>query len=87
MRILIIGQLPKEIGGNYTTGAANVVYELSKQREDGVLYYTYGTNITDSAAIKASSFLYQYIGYKFRPFSMLLTALCHPLDIFRHMIW
>ena len=45
MRILIIGQLPKEIGGNYTTGAANVVYELSKQREDGVLYYTYGTNI------------------------------------------
>ena len=86
MRILIIGQLPKEIGGNYTTGAANVVYELSKQREDGVLYYTYGTNITDSAAIKASSFLYQYIGYKFRPFSMLLTALCHPLDIFRHMM-
>lgn len=56
MRILIIGQLPKEIGGNYTTGAANVVYELSKQREDGVLYYTYGTNITDSAAIKASRF-------------------------------
>ena len=53
MKVLLIGQLPKEIGGNYTTGAANVVYELSKQREDGVLYYIYGTNITDSAAIKA----------------------------------
>ena len=39
MKVLLIGQLPKEIGGNYTTGAANVVYELSKQREDGVLYY------------------------------------------------
>ena len=38
MRILIIGQLPKEIGGNYTTGAANVVYELSKQRDDGVRF-------------------------------------------------
>ena len=51
-----------------------------------MLYYIYGTNITDSAAIKASSFQYQYIGYKFRPFRMLLVALCHPLDIFRHMM-
>lgn len=87
MKVLLIGQLPKEIGGNYTTGAANVVYELSKQREAGVLYYTYGTNITDSAATKASSFLYQYIGYKFRPFRMVLAVLCHPLDTFRHMMY
>ena len=80
MKVLLIGQLPKEIGGNYTTGAANVVYELSKQKVGGVVYYTYGTNITDTAATKASSFMNQYIGYQIRPFRMLMYALRHPMS-------
>ena len=31
IKILSIGQLPKEVGGSYTSGIARVVYELSKQ--------------------------------------------------------
>ena len=75
MKILLIGQLPKEIGGNYTTGAANVVYELSKQKECGVEYYTYGTNIKAIAASKASKYTNQYIGYRMKQLSF--TQLPH----------
>mgnify|MGYP004514006127 CR=1 FL=1 len=85
MRVLLIGQLPKEIGGNYTTGAANVVLELSKQKVSDVQYYTYGTNITSVAARKASLYQNQYIGYKFRPVRMFIRALCHPFETFNHL--
>ena len=85
MKILLIGQLPKEVGGNYTTGAANVVNELSRQKEDGVEYYTYGTNITAEAAAKASRYLNQYIGYVVKPMRMLTTAFLHPVATFRHL--
>lgn len=85
MRILIIGQLPKEIGGNYTTGAANVVYELSKQKVGDIEYFTYGTNITHWAAAKASAYPNQYIGYKFNPFRILLYGLRHPFISISHL--
>lgn len=84
MRILLIGQLPAEIGGNYTTGAANVVYELSKQSCKDMVYYTYGTNISSVKARKASAFPLQYIGYKIRPIGMLFNALLHPLTTLRN---
>ena len=32
MRVLQIGQLPTEMGGNYTTGVARVVGELSRYK-------------------------------------------------------
>lgn len=86
MRILLIGQLPKEIGGNYTTGAANVVYELSKQKSCGVEYYTYGTNIKATAANKASKYNNQYIGYRMKPMRMLITAIIHPIATFKHLM-
>lgn len=85
MKILLIGQLPKEIGGNYTTGAANVVYELSKQKEGDVEYYTYGTNITTEAADKASAYTNQYIGYKMKPLRMLASAIIHPITTAKHL--
>ena len=52
MRVLSIGQLPKEIGGNYTTGIAKVVFELSKQSFNDVKMYLYATNISDKFANK-----------------------------------
>lgn len=85
MKVLIIGQLPKEIGGNYTTGAANVVYELSKQNVGDVEYFTYGTNITNKAAAKASAYPNQYKGYKFNPFRILLYGLRHPFISISHL--
>jgi glycosyltransferase involved in cell wall biosynthesis len=79
MKILLIGQLPMEIGGNYTTGAANVVYELGKQSFGDVIYYTYGTNISHKNALKESSYPLQYIGYKIQPLKMLLYTMRHPI--------
>ena len=86
MKVLLIGQLPKEIGGNYTTGAANVVYELSKQKIDDVIYYTYGTNINERAAVKASGYPNQYMGYEFRFIRMIYRTLRHPITICKHLI-
>ena len=84
MKILLIGQLPAEIGGNYTTGAANVVFELSKQSSRDMVYYTYGTNISSAKARAASSSPLQYIGYKIRPLGMIFHALSHPMSTFKH---
>ena len=84
MKILLIGQLPTEIGGNYTTGAANVVYELSKQSCKDMVYHTYGTNISSTKAQESSVLPLQYIGYKIRPLKMLYHALMHPIATFRH---
>lgn len=79
MRILVIGQLPKEVGGNYTTGAANVIYELSKQKFVGCEYFTFGTNIPNDKAIAASTYPFQYIGYK-KSFKALVKMLfAHPI--------
>lgn len=77
MKVLLIGQLPKEIGGSYTTGVANVVYELSRHPVEGMTYYTYGTNITDKAAKLHSTFENQYLGYRIRPFNILGNILFH----------
>lgn len=74
----MIGQLPKEIGGNYTTGVANVVLELSRHSIPGMLYHTYGTNIQDCKAKNHSSFPNQYMGYRIRPLHILASILRHP---------
>ena len=78
IKILSIGQLPKEVGGTYTSGIARVAYELSKQFVDGVETYMYATNISSKNAVKISRYTNQYIGYVIKPFSILLEILRHP---------
>ena len=78
LKILIIGQLPKEIGGNYSTGAANVVYELSKHQPSGTKLYTFGTNIQNKIAKRHSLFNNQYIGYKLCLINFILDWFLHP---------
>lgn len=79
MRVLQIGQLPKEVGGNYTTGAANVVYELSKKKVKGLSLFTFATNTPDNKAKENSKYNNQYIGYRFIVLSSLFSILLHPL--------
>lgn len=86
MKVLLIGQLPKEIGGNYTTGAANVVYELSKQKIDNIKYYTYGINIKHEYARTASTYTDQYIGYRLNPLRIVGHALLHPMETYKHLM-
>lgn len=79
MKVLMIGQLPKEAGGNYTTGAANVVYELSKQQIDGLEVYMYATNASEANIQKSCSFPNQYIGYRKDILGIIKDVVCHPI--------
>lgn len=79
IKVLSIGQLPIEQGGSYTTGVTNVVYELSKQRIDGIESYLYSTNITEVNAQKLCSYPLQYMGYKINVLGMLWCVLRNPI--------
>jgi len=79
MKILQIGQLPKEMGGNYTTGIARVVGELSKQKFDDDEIFLYGTNIPEKKAKKLCNYLHQYMGYRINPFGMVLDMFKNPM--------
>lgn len=85
MKVLIIGQLPKEVGGNYTTGAANVVYELSRHSMEGMTYYTFATNLQNSKSKKYSTFKNQYLGYTINPIRILFYAIRHPKLFLNHI--
>lgn len=81
MRVLSIGQLPKEVGGNYTTGIAKVVYELSKQSVDGIETFLYATNIKEEVAtLLNDGSKTKYYGYKKDILRMIKNILLHPLD-------
>lgn len=82
MRILIIGQLPKEAGGNYTTGAAKVVFELSKQHADGVELFTYATNAPAKSVIQFCNYPNQYIGYIKSVYPIIRGIFLHPAQTF-----
>lgn len=83
MKVLLIGQMPKELGGNYTTGIAKVVYELSKQKADGVENYMYATNLKAAYANRLCKYPNQYLGYSYLPFRMLFNILQHPIQTYR----
>lgn len=80
MKVLSIGQLPKEVGGTYTTGIAKVVYELSKQHLDDVEQYLYATNITEAKARQLCRYDGQYMGYKYLIGRIIKNVLCHPIE-------
>lgn len=79
MKVLMIGQLPKEAGGNYTTGASNVVYELSKQQIDGLEVYMCATNASEKNVQRSCTFANQYIGYKMSFFGIVRDLIFRPL--------
>lgn len=75
----MIGQLPKEAGGNYTTGASNVVYELSKQKIDDLKLYTFATNASMQAVSQNSMFPNQYMGYTKQVGELLKDVIQRPI--------
>lgn len=80
MRVLQIGQLPTEMGGNYTTGVARVVGELSKHKFGSHETFLYATNISNEKAQTLCTYKNQYMGYVKRPFHMLFHMLFHPFS-------
>ena len=79
----MIGQLPKEIGGSYTTGVANVLYELSRIKNNKVELFTFATNLKDKCAKKASEYKYQYIGYSYNIIRSIFDLLLHPKKYYK----
>lgn len=65
-KVLIIGQLPAEIGGNYTTGVANVVYELIKCNYSNTKIHLFATNLPSRKSTNLPKTNCEVFGYKFR---------------------
>lgn len=85
IKLLIIGQLPAIAGGNYTTGAANVVYELSRQKVEGVEYYAFATN-AKNGDISVSGADTKYFGYRFLFGRMLANMVLNPIKTIQEWI-
>ena len=86
-KVLVIGQLPKEAGGSYTTGIARVVENMYYKRfADGIDMYWYFTNVPQSVAAEKCAYINQYSGYQKRPLKMMANILRHPLRTIREWI-
>lgn len=79
-RVLAIGQLPVEMGGNYTTGMGKVVYELSRQDYSGISYKTLALNAKDKKTLDP-----KYFGYTFSIGKLLKSLFLHPLKLYREL--
>lgn len=82
-KLLILGQLPKEIGGNYTTGVANVVVELSKLIKDDFDTHVYATNFNGKTLKKINGvkiFGYSKLRLLFLLFNLLIFS---PVSTFK----
>lgn len=86
MKVLQIGQLPKEMGGSYTTGIARVVGELSRYPYGDCELVIYGTNISDAKANLIQGYSCKFVGYRIQLWSILMNILFHPIRTFREWI-
>lgn len=79
-RILIIGQLPKEAGGTYTTGIARVVENLYQKDFGNVELFWYFTNVPHKVAKEKCQYEHQYNGYRKLPLQMLWSMVTKPVE-------
>ena len=79
-KVLILGQLPKESGGNYTTGIARVVENLYKKQFGEIECYWYFTNAPHKVVNKKSKFKYQYSGYRWPLCTIAANLITHPIE-------
>ena len=78
IKVLTVGQLPKEVGGSYTTGVARVVYELCKKSVEGVEQYVYATNVKNDAAKTIRLGNCKVFGYRIPIGHALVNIISHP---------
>lgn len=82
IKVLSVGQLPKVAGGTYTTGVANVVYELSKQKIDDIELYVFATNTDAKTARKNNTPNCRYLGYTKNYLGMLWGIIRNPRETY-----
>ena len=83
IKVLMIGDIPAEVGGNYSSGLAQVVYQLAVRADDDIELYTYTTNAQDNKAQKCSSYPNQFRGYSVNPLGIGLNLICSPVQTLR----
>lgn len=81
----MIAPIPKELGGSYTSGICKVAYELTRQHYNGCEIFLSSTNISNKKARMICEYKYQYNGYKFHIFDILLYAITHPYKLFKEL--
>lgn len=69
-KLFIIGQIPKEYGGSYTTGVANVIIELADVLKDDFDIYLYATNYKDTKV--KENYGFKILGYSYTKFIKLI---------------
>ncbi len=85
MKVLMIGQLPKEVGGSYTTGVCNVVYELSKCSAKDTKLFIYATNLYSKIDKSASGTIYYET--KMRYLNVIWNIVRRPLSSFKQWLY
>ena len=79
----MIGDIPAEVGGNFSSGLAQVVYQLAIRADDDIELYTYATNAHDNKAKKNSSYPNQFRGYSINPLGIGLNLIFSPVQTLR----
>jgi len=84
-KLLIIGQIPKEYGGSYTTGVANVIVELSKDFTNYYDVHIYATNFQSENVFVKDGISFH--GYSKPLLMKLLTKeiLTKPFSLFKEI--
>lgn len=72
MKILHIGQLPTNAGGNYSTGMGKVVYELSNCNYNLDDIFIYATNANEKLLKSPTSSKCKYLGYRYNLISFFV---------------
>ena len=85
MKVLLIGPVTRDVGGTYTTGICKVVWELSRQKADGIVYYVSSSNISDRNAKQLCEYPFQYNGYRWPVGRILCDVIFHPFRTFNEM--
>ncbi|WP_445383547.1 glycosyltransferase family 4 protein [Robiginitalea sp. IMCC43444] len=85
-KILILGQVPKEYGGNYTTGVANVIMSLALPLSRNYQVYIYGTNLNEGAGQRIPNI--HFLGYSKKEIGLglLKKIVLSPLGFIREWI-
>lgn len=84
-KLLILGQIPKEYGGSYTTGVANVIIEISSIFKTSYKTYVYATNLNSDKPIIRDNIT--FLGYSKKLLFKLLffEIVRNPIKIVREL--
>ncbi|MFD2724781.1 glycosyltransferase family 4 protein [Hyunsoonleella rubra] len=82
-KLLILGQVPKEYGGSYTTGVANVIMEIVGHLKGEFDVYIYATNLNSGEGKKINGISLLGYSYPILVIFLIKEFLNSPIRFFR----